>query len=303
MTNVDQTTYHLHPLNVGELTLGRDHVLGEAYSADDRIPFVCYAFLADGGSGQRVLIDLGPIGLDALNRMFKRYGFFRDLPGNPDQIRQPHGNIFDWLDRLGLRPGDIDHIVLTHLHADHHGYVEGADGGAIEKFPNARIHVSRIGWQKNIDARLNGAWNSYVDYALSDFLLEAGSRGRAVFHDDDEIIPGVEVIHLGGHSPCSQAVRIRTAAGSVIVTSDDVYHYSLLAGGILARLFTTPERLRAANDRLAALAAEGAILLPCHEPLLFEKYQTLGEGWLEGLRSISDSAARDYRSAEKHLAQ
>lgn len=288
-------------MHCGTCQLGENHVLGDPYRDDDRVQFVCYAFLADGGPGRRVLIDLGPIGLVYLNDMFRRYDFFRNLPGDPDAIRQPHGNLFDWLDRLGVEPEEIDHVVFTHLHADHHGLTDGKDAGGILRLPNAKIHFSRRGWQANLDARTEGRWNSYVDYAFSDFLLEATQSGRAVPGDDCEIVSGVDTIYLNGHSTCSQAVRVQTEYGPAIVTSDDVYRYNLLARGKIGRLNTTGENLLAATNRLVELAMEGAILLPCHEPALAEAYDKHGERWLEHVRVLSNDAARGYQRSDKQV--
>ena len=290
--------FQLTPLHVGDCQLGANHVLGEPYSDEQRIPFTLYAFLADGGPGRRVLIDLGPIGLDYLNEMFRRFDFFRTLPGDPDAIRQPHGNVFDWIKRLNLTPDDIDHIVLTHLHADHHGLTTGKDGGAAMRFPKAKIHVSKRGWQNNLDRRANGRWNSYVDYAFSDFLLAGEEQGRVSFHDDDEVIPGVEVFYLGGHAECSQGIRLQTDAGPVVIASDEIYLYSLFEKGILARLHTTPQRLLDASQRLAGLAKDN-ILVPCHDPVMAELYLQIGDAWLNRVRPISDRAANGFLNAPK----
>lgn len=266
----------LVPMHVGICSLGENHVLGDDYSDDARVAFACYCFLTDGGPGRRVLIDLGPVGLDYLNDMFRRFALFRDLPGDPDATRQPFGNVFDWLARLHLQPDDINHIVFTHLHADHHGLTDGRDAGAILRFGRAKVHVSRRGWQHNLDARRDGRWASYVDFAFSDFLSAAERDGKVCFHDDDTVVDGVDVIYLGGHSVCSQAVRVPTAAGYAIITSDDIYRYDLLERGVLARLHTTPTQLRAATEMLVQRALEGEILLPVHEPLLAESWSQHG---------------------------
>lgn len=291
--------YQLMPLNCGECRIGENHLFGDPHSDDDRVDFTLYAFLADGGPGRRVLVDLGPVVLDYLNDMFRRYDFFRNIPGDPDDITQPQGNVLDWLAQVGLSPKDVDHIVLTHIHADHHGLTDARDGGAVLRFPNARIHVSRIGWQANLDKRVEGRWNSYVDYAFSDFLLEGEKSGKVLFHDNDGVIPGIDVIYLGGHSICSQAVRIQTAAGPAIITSDEVYRYDLLAKGLIAQLNTTPERLAAALEKLVDLALDGAILLPCHDPVLARLYREYGDDWLQQIKPLSDKAAGAFREAPK----
>ena len=45
------------------------------------------------------------------------------------------------LERLGVEPGDLAHIVLTHIHLDHGG---GA-GTLCERFPNATVWVHELG--------------------------------------------------------------------------------------------------------------------------------------------------------------
>ncbi len=293
----DRLPFQIFPLRTGTCRLGENHVLGDEFSDENRIEFALYAFLVDGGPGRRALIDLGPVGLDYLNSMFRRYSLFRDIEGTPDDIRQPDGNVFDWLDRLELQPEDINHLILTHFHADHHGLTTGKDGGALMGFPKATIHVSRVGWEDNLAKRTeDGQWASYVDFGLSDFLLEAEQEGRVRFHDDDEVMPGLDIIQLGGHAPCSQGVIVQTSVAPAIVTSDEIYRYDLLERAIMARISTTPEKLKAATHRLVDLALEGAILLPCHEPMLAKQFNTDGNAWLKGIKPHSDRAARSYQT-------
>jgi len=289
--------YAVHPLEVGRCMLGERHVLGDAYSDEDRIPFALYAFLCVAPDGAHVLVDLGPVGLEYTNEMFRRYGFFRDIPGRPDDIVQKHGHVFDHLARLGIEPSQIAHVVLTHIHADHHGMVDAKDAGAILRLPNARVHVSKTGWQYNLARRTADGWNSYVDHAFADFLLEAGRTGRAVFADDCAVKPGIEVFYLGGHSVCSQAVKIATRFGPAVVTSDDVYRYDLLERAVMARISTRPENLVAATDKLVRVVeAEDGILLPCHDPVLWDLYEAHGEGWLEHAKALTRRAITGYKA-------
>lgn len=291
--------YRLIPMNVGECSVGENHLLGDPYSDETRVPFTLYAFLADGGPGRRALVDLGPAGLTCINRMFRRHHIFRNLPDGPDDIRQPHGNVFDWLKRLGLNPEDINDVIFTHLHADHHGLIDGKDGGAILQFTTARIHISKRGWQENLDKRAGGRWNSYVDYAFSDYLLSLERTDRLVVRDDGEVAPGIDVIYLGGHEVCSRAVRIRTKDGPAVVCSDEVYRYDLLQKGVLARLRVTHHELLRATEKLVALSGRGAVLLPCHEPRIWEFYQRYGDDWLRKIKPLSQQAADGFRRSPK----
>jgi hypothetical protein len=44
---------------------------------------------------------------------------------------------------------------------------------------------------------------------------------------------------------------------------------------------------------------DGAILLPCHDPLLSEQYRKSGDAWLRELAPISRQAARGFKASPK----
>ena len=296
----------LVPLHAGRCQLGADHVLGGEHTAEERVPFVIYAFLVEGPNGERALIDLGPKSLEYTNAMFRRFGFFRDRtpelgPGAsaeerfPDDVRQPHGNSFAQLREMDIDLSEIDHVVFTHLHADHHGMHDATDGGAAEDLPNATLHVSRIGWNDNLSKRDGERWGSYVDFAFGDFLLRRESEGRVRFEDDAEIFPGLRTMYLGGHSICSQAVIVETNAGPVIIASDDIYLYRLLEENIVPEIRTTPAAHAAAMRQVVEFARrEGGIIVPLHDPVVWELYQKDPSRWLEALRTESDRAIAGY---------
>jgi glyoxylase-like metal-dependent hydrolase (beta-lactamase superfamily II) len=281
------------PLQVGLCHLGEDHLLGDVYSAEKRVPFAMYAFLLR--CGQRVvLVDLGPESVEFINDMFHRYGFFRpgpDRAAGPDDTIQPQGNIFTHLQRLAIDPAQITDIVLTHLHADHHGMDWPDHPGALTRFPQARVHISARGWQANLDSRCDGRWNSYVDHVFSDHLAQRLEAGQACVADDAPIAPGLRTCYLGGHAPCSQAVLVETVAGTAIITSDEIYSWDLLARKIVARLHTSVEQYQHAVHLLVGLAEAGrSLLLPMHDPMLWELYCREGENWLTAAAQHSQQA-------------
>lgn len=296
----------LTPLHVGRCRLGADHVFGGNRTAEERVDFAIYSFLVEGPGGERALVDLGPETLGYANEMFRRYGFFRDRGAGaaaagryPDDLTQPHGNVFGQLARLGVPRDAIGHIVLSHLHADHHGIDDATDGGACERFPEAVFHVSRRGWRQNLALRgEDGRWGSYVDHAFSDFLLRREREGRVRFEDDAEVFPGLRTLHLGGHSPCSQAAVVRTAAGTVVFASDDVYLYALLEEGIVPAIRVGEREWREAVGRILEIVErEDAILIPSHDPLVWEIWRRHGGRWLEELRAVTRRAVEGYRRA------
>lgn len=301
MGGMSATKCELTPMDVGLCHLGKDHVLGDEYDVNDRIPFTMYAYLIQTPDGRKVLVDLGPKTLGYTNDMLARYGFFRTMEdgSRPDDTVQNHGNTLDWLGRLGVRPEEITDVVFTHFHADHHGMDDARDGGMCEDFPNAVFHVSKTGWDFNVGQRVDGKWNSYIDWGFGDFLLRMEKEGRARFHDNAEIAEGVSTLYAGGHSICSQGVRVETDAGPLVITSDDVYHYSLMEQGVMARLFTTPEKLLDVTRMYARMVLdEGATLLPSHDPTVSDLYEAGGD-WKADARKLSLAAARGFADRDK----
>jgi glyoxylase-like metal-dependent hydrolase (beta-lactamase superfamily II) len=299
----------LTPFHCGICWLGEDHVFGDDHRKEDRVPFVLYSFLIEGPEGQIALSDLGAKSTPWINKTFHRVGFFRDLPGNPDDYVQPRGNGLAQLANRGIAPEQVRDVVYSHLHYDHNGIDTPPNPGMCADFPNAVHHISKKGWEANLATRKDGwQWSGYVDADFSSFMLKAGQRGKAKFEDDAVILraadgtPLVRTVYLGGHSVCSQAIVIRTAWGPAIITSDDVYHYEFLEKGIMARLHVTPEKLVAATDRLVELAEkENGILLPIHEPQIWKAWEEKGDRWLAALKPISDRAVAGYKSRRAGL--
>src|SRR5690348_5055264 len=59
----------------------------------------------------------------------------------PPEYRPPPGFLAR-LPEVGVRPENVDHVVITHLHGDHYGgLTEQRDGRDEPVFPNARHYV------------------------------------------------------------------------------------------------------------------------------------------------------------------
>lgn len=77
--------------------------------------------------------------------------------------------------------------------------------------------------------------------------------------------------------------------------SDDVYLYRLVADNVLPRIHTSEPNYRAAIDRIVQLAVKGkAIIIPMHDPIVWEIDKTAGADRLRKLREISDGAVQKY---------
>jgi glyoxylase-like metal-dependent hydrolase (beta-lactamase superfamily II) len=299
-------SYRLTALPTGLCFMGKGHALGDEYSDEERVPFALYSFLIEGPNGETGIVDFGPKDPDYFNEMFRRIKLFRETGGgraNPDDVVQAEGNTLDHLARRGIPPEKVGFIMFTHLHYDHQGGSRPPDPGLLADFPRAIVYCSKKGWQDNLDKRIDGwQWHSYVDFDISQHILVRGQQGTARFVDDAEVMPGIRVVWLGGHSPCSQAIIVATADGAAIIAGDVAYHYEYLEKGIVARLRTTDAEWIAAADRMVRLVEEtNGVLLPVHDPVIGETHKTAGDHWLAALRPLSDRAVAGWKAHRANL--
>ncbi|WP_173009884.1 N-acyl homoserine lactonase family protein [Mycolicibacterium sp. P9-64] len=119
------------------------------------------------------------------------------------------------LAKHGLVPEDIGLFISTHLHPDH--------TGLIDELPNARIAVQRRELQTAVAPYFPIAGFDRVDVAkLVGPLYE---RIDFIEEDEDrkELVPGVEAVWTGGHTPGHQVVYAELDSGTAVITGDLVY--------------------------------------------------------------------------------
>ena len=109
--------------------------------------------------------------------------------------------------RWGWKPGDITHLIVSHLHFDHcGGIVRRRDSGAFEAaFPRARIFVQR-GELEIADNPRNERLRAAYRHA-DEILAPVRSMLEAIDGDTD-VIAGVRAVVTGGHTRDHQAAIV-----------------------------------------------------------------------------------------------
>ena len=131
-------------------------------------------------------------------------------------VKRPEHDIVKQLDRLGVRPEDIDIVLMTHCHCDHIANTE--------IFTNATFVMQR---EELSMALRPPAFGFFYFPEWSHHLLNVMDRIEAI-SGDRKIADGVEVWKVGGHSPGSQVIVVETALGKVILSGDLCYNYKNL---------------------------------------------------------------------------
>jgi glyoxylase-like metal-dependent hydrolase (beta-lactamase superfamily II) len=133
-------------------------------------------------------------------------------------LREPEGLLLS-LQRLGIRPDEVDAVITTHLHWDHAGGLTRRDeqGGLELTFKRARHFIQRSEW----DFALHPDVRSQAGYVADDFTPLADGHKLVEFLDGDaEVLPGVHLRHVGGHTPGSQILVLSSGELACAVTGD-----------------------------------------------------------------------------------
>ena len=176
--------------------------------------------------------------------------------------------------RLGIQPDQVTDIILTHMHWDH------ADGADL--FPKATVWM-----QKDEYVHYTGeAWHDTArrgagaDADVMAKLVARNMRGLLRFVDGDAqtILPGITCYTGGRHTFASQYVVAETAKGPIAIASDNVYLYeNLRVRAPIAQTLDAASNLRA-QDRMRALTAQSQIIVPGHDPAVFEQFPRVADG-------------------------
>ena len=143
---------------------------GDSYQASLNV-----FLIMDGKSGKKYLIDAG-------------YG-------------KPHNELLPQLEKLNLKPADIDAVFITHIHPDHVGGLTTADG--TPAFPNAKIYIAR---------REYGEW--LKDPKRKDLArhITPNQKNLVLMDYDEEVKPyGLTPLCYPGHTPGHTVFRMELA--------------------------------------------------------------------------------------------
>ncbi|GAA0500573.1 hypothetical protein Ade02nite_27650 [Paractinoplanes deccanensis] len=202
------------------------------------LPFRSYAIRH--GDGPVTLVDagIGPAGALAAD--------WAPVPG-----RLPEA-----LAEAGVRPGDVETIVLTHLHNDHMGWAVPRDS----PFTRARVIAQRA------DVDLYEAHRH--EAGQFDLLVEPlRAEGRLQELDGDlDLGPGLRVVATPGHTPGHQSVLVTDGDDSLLVTGDLLVHaVQLIDPGLAYAGDGDPARARSSRERaLEEAAKRGSTLAVSH---------------------------------------
>lgn len=123
-------------------------------------------------------------------------------------LQRPDGGLVGGLERLGLKPGDIDMVINTHLHADHASgnTIYDENGALVPLFPNAEYVTQR----REYEDAMRPNERTRATYLLDNYqpLVESGQM--RLLDGDTELASGIWGVITRGHTPAHMSIRFES---------------------------------------------------------------------------------------------
>jgi glyoxylase-like metal-dependent hydrolase (beta-lactamase superfamily II) len=186
---------------------------------------------------------------------------------------------------VGVRPEEVEDVVITHMHYDH--------AGNLPMFPKARFHI-----QDSEMAYVTGRAMTHPflrhSFVLSEVqeMLAMVYGDRAVFHDgDDDLFDGITLHHLPGHARGLMAVRVHTKRGWVVLASDTAHYYESIEKEPVFQTHENVFDMLESYRKLLKLGGEVTRIVPGHDPEVVKRYPAPSPE-LEGIVAVLDQEPR-----------
>lgn len=176
------------------------------------------------------------------------------------------------LAEIGIDCASVEHVILSHFHYDH--------VGNYALFPNAVFYVQdeEMSFYTGRHVRQPAFRHSIeVDDVLA--LVRYNYEGRLHFIDGEEdVVPGIAVHKVGGHTAGLQIVSVRTKEGRAVLTSDAAHYYHNFEKNVPFMSIHSIPNMYEAFKRIRALADKPELIIPGHDPLVQERLQRVADG-------------------------
>lgn len=173
------------------------------------------------------------------------------------------GKLVESIKAAGYEPGQIDHILLTHLHPDHVG---GLVKDGVMAFPNATVHADRHDaefWLSETNKAAHGDPDGFFEGAMTSLRPYIQANRFSTFSGDAQVVPGISATIAYGHTPGSIVYAVEDRGDRLLVIGDLIHVGAVQFAKPNVTISFDSDRAQAAEVRrsLFAEAARSGVLL------------------------------------------
>jgi len=176
------------------------------------------------------------------------------------------------VERAGVKRGDVPMALITHLHYDHWA------GHSL--FPGAQFWIQQdevAFWTGPFGSTPAFRGSANVDALARLVTLNYGNRIRIVEGDRD-VLPGLRVHRVGGHTAGLQIVSVQTARGTVVLTSDASHFYHNVETRQPVQIITSLPEMLTAFETIHELAGPAKLIVAGHDPQVADRFKRVDDG-------------------------
>ena len=219
-------------------------------------PLAFQAVLIEG-PGVTALVNTGPaVDLEPMNDRWESF-----LGSRARFTREDGQLITEQLERVGVDPSDVTHVILTPLQL----YTVSN----LESFANAQIVISKRGWLHFHETTAHPHDDRDTSIPPDLLKLMVGpwfSRIRLV-DDEAQIAPGLRTWWAGSHHRASLAIEVDTTRGAVVISDAFFYLENVERDHPIGICENIYEALRAHSRARAA-----DVVVPLYDPKNFIRF-------------------------------
>lgn len=204
-----------------------------------KVPLVSYLVQ---GEGRTFLVDSGPANPE-----------YAKVRGHREVVEATFLN--EELERLGVETSDIEFVILTHMHWDH--------SYNLELFPGIPVYVQKA----ELEYAVNPIPSDSANYCFKTPDNGPPSwfpafRRFKVINGEYDLLPGVRLVPLPGHTCGLQGVLVETEEGRYMITSDMYPMFENYENGCPSGICVDMLAWHASHEKVLKLADH---ILPGHD--------------------------------------
>lgn len=247
------TPYKIHIVQYASRMASTSQILlGDLHN--DPMPMTYYVW-AITNDEHTVVVDLG-----FTHEMAKKRK--REMICNPTE----------GLAKVGIDADKVEHVIVTHLHWDH--------VGNYDRFPKAQFYVQ--------ESELAFCTGRHVKYPVFQQALEGEDIAAVVkllydgrvnlLEGSRQLLPGITVHKVGGHTAGMQIVEVETARGTAVIASDAAHFYRNMREMTPFPILHDVPGMLDGFMLMQRLAVSEDFILPGHDPEVLDRHPMVADG-------------------------